>query len=116
MKLDGRKRYFRIDIVRLNGQRAIQHGRVLKVGPENSVAERNLLERFNIARVEVSCALQVSCGRFPVSLAPLDITRQPEYPGVVGQGLAGNFQFSQSAIVIKMSMIKIAGMREMRFT
>jgi hypothetical protein len=54
MKLDGRKGDLRSEIVRLDCQRPIQHGFFLCIAPENSVTERNLLERFSVARIEVA--------------------------------------------------------------
>ena len=54
MKLNGSKRDFRADIVWFDRQRAIQHGFLFSVAPENSITERNLLERFSVARVEVA--------------------------------------------------------------
>jgi hypothetical protein len=54
MKLNGRKCDFRANVVRLDRQRAIQHGFFFSVAPENSISERNLLERFSVARVEVA--------------------------------------------------------------
>src|SRR6476646_8623735 len=79
MKLDERKRYFCSDIVRLDGQRAIQHGCLLSVAPENE-------------------------------------TLQLEYPGIIGQSLAGNSQLGQSAVIIEVSPIKSPRTREVRFT
>jgi hypothetical protein len=65
MKLDGRKRYFCSDIVRLDGQRAIQHGCLLSVAPENSVTDRDLLQREKVARIEINRMLEISCRLFP---------------------------------------------------
>src|SRR5439155_11504484 len=84
--------------------------------PENSVTDRDLLQREKVARVEINRSLQVLCGFFPASLAPLNETLQLEYPGIIGQSLAGNFQLSQSAVIIKVSPIKILRTREVRFT
>src|SRR5262249_15617203 len=50
---------FRIRVVRLYGQRALEDGLFLRVAPENSVTESNLLERLDIVGVEVTCALQI---------------------------------------------------------
>ncbi len=80
MKFHGRARYFRIDIVRLDGQRAIQHRFFFSVAPERSVTERNLLKRENVARVEINRALQIAHRLFPAALAALDVTFQLEYP------------------------------------
>src|SRR5439155_25639297 len=37
------------------------------------------------------------------------------YPGIIGQALAGNFQFSQRAVIIEVSSIKILRAREVCF-
>src|SRR4029450_9225344 len=116
MKLDERKRYFCSDIVRLEGDRAIQRGCLLSVAPENSVTDRDLLQREEVARIEINRVLQVLCGFFPESLAPLNETLQLEYPGIIGQSLAGNSQLGQSAVIIEVSPIKIPRTREVRFT
>ena len=116
VKLDGRKRYFRIYIIRLDDQRAIQNRCLFGIPPENSVTDRDLLQREKVARIEINGALQVSCGFFPASLAPLNETLQLDYPGIIGQGLVGNFQFSQGTAIIAISPIKIFRTREVRFT
>src|SRR5438067_13940307 len=116
MKLYGRQRYFRIDIVRLDRQCAVQYCYFFSVAPENSVTNRNLLKREKIARIEVNRALQISCGFFPAPLTPLDETGEIEYPRIIGQSLAGNFQFSQGTAIIAISPIKILRTREVRFT
>jgi hypothetical protein len=116
MKLDGRKRYFCSDIVRLDGQRAIQDRYLFSIAPENSVTDRDLLQREKVARVEINRALQVFCGFFPASLATLNETLQLEYPRIIGQSLPGNSQLSQSAVIIEISPIKILRTREVRFT
>src|SRR5207247_7496379 len=72
--------------------------------------------RSNIARVQLHRALQISRRFFPAPLAPLDETRQVEYPRIIPQRLAGNFQFSQSTVVIAVRPIKILRTRETRFT
>jgi hypothetical protein len=43
VKLHCCQRDFRVDVVRLHGQRAFQDGRFLSVTVENSVTERDLL-------------------------------------------------------------------------
>src|SRR5882724_246054 len=116
VKVHGGARCFCIDIIGLDGQRAIQHLFFFRVAPEISVTDRNLLQREKVAWVELDRALQISCGFFPAPLAPLDITLQLEYPKIIGQGLASNFQFSQSAIVIEVASIEISGTCEVCFT
>src|SRR4029450_12207795 len=79
MKFNGRKRYFRNDIVGLDGQGAIQHGCLYLVAPENSITDRDLLQREKVARVEINRAFQVLCRFFPAPLAPQNKTLQLEY-------------------------------------
>src|ERR1700756_2455788 len=116
MKLDGCERDSRADIVWLDRQRALQHGFFFRIAPEKSITERDLLERFNVARVEVTCALHILYGLFPAPLSPLDITHQLKDPGVIWQGLTGNLQLRQRAFVIERSMIEILPAREVSFT
>jgi hypothetical protein len=73
MKFRGRARYFRIDIVRHDSQRTIQHGFFFSVAPENSIANRNLLQRKKVARVEINRALQVPRGFFEAPLTSLNV-------------------------------------------
>src|SRR6266567_2965432 len=107
-------RHFRIDIVRRNDERTVQHRFFVRISPEESVTDRNLLERVNVARIEINRVLEVSCGLFPALLPPLDKTLQLKYPRIIGQALAGSFQFSQGAVIIEVSPIKISRAREMR--
>src|SRR5437773_1745089 len=100
-------RHFRIDIVRRDCERTIQHRFFVRISPEKSVANRNLLERVNVLWVEFNRALEITRGLFPATLPPLDETFQLEYSGIIGQRLASSFQFSQSAVVIEVSTIKI---------
>ena len=50
-----------------------------------------------------------------MSLAPLDVAFQLEYLRIIGERLAGNFQFSQSAVVIEVSAIKVFRARKVCF-
>src|SRR5437762_573648 len=116
-KVEVRKRYFRNGIVRFESQCAGQPRFCFSVAPKKRVITCNpQLQQFNIARVQFHCALQISRGFFPVSLTPLDETRPPEYPRIIRQRLAGNFQFSQSTVIIEVSPIKVLPTREVRFT
>src|SRR5262245_29735659 len=51
----------------------------------------------------------------PAPLTPFDVTLQPDYSRIIGQTLRLNFKFSQSAIIIEISPIKILGAREVGF-
>ena len=106
VKLKSRKRDFRVEVIWLDRQRAVQHRLFVSIAMENSVTERNLLKRFSVSRVEITRAFQVLCGLLPASLPPLDVSHHPEYPRIIRQGLLSNFQFSQSAIVIEVPMVK----------
>src|ERR1700730_1771552 len=116
VKLKSRKRDFRVEVIWLDRQCAVQHRLFVSIAMENSVTERNLLKRFSVSRVEITRAFQVLRGLLPASLPPLDISHHPDYPRVIRQGLAGNLQFGQSATIIELAMIKISRMRQMRFT
>ncbi len=85
------------------------------MAPKISVTERNLPQRENVARVEFDCALEAMQCLFVFTLATLDGALQFEYPGIIGQALAGNFQFSQRAVIIEVSSIKILRAREVCF-
>jgi hypothetical protein len=51
----------------------------------------------------------------PIWLAALDVTLELEYPWVIGESLAGSFQFSQRATIITVSTIKMPGTRKVCF-
>src|SRR5262249_17085976 len=51
-----------------------------------------------------------------MSLTPLNVSHQLRYPEIIGQGLTGNFQFGQSAVVVAVSLVRVLGRRLMRFT
>ena len=115
-KIDLRKQYFGKGIVRFESQYTGVPRFCFRIAPTKPVIPCNTqLQRFNVAWVELSRALQISRGFFPVPLTPLDVTRSPEYPRLIGQGLAGNFQFSQSAIIVAIPPVKILPTRKMRF-
>src|SRR5262245_54408841 len=112
-----RKPYFRTSIVRFESQCAGVPRFCSPIASKNPVIKCNPQhQRSNIARVQLHCALKVSRGFFPAPLTPLDGTGPCEYPRIVRQRLAGNFQFSQSTVVIVVGPIKIPPTREMRFT
>src|SRR5438093_11147967 len=83
--------------------------------PGPSVTVCDISERVKTARVEFNCPLKVAHGFFPASLTPLDVTGHREYPGIIWQAPACNVQFSQSAIVIEVSIIKMICSCEMCF-
>ena len=83
MKLNRRQRYFRIDIIRLDGQCPLQHGPFISITPEQTVTDGNLLQQVKVPRVEINRALQVSCGFFPPPLTPLYVTLHREYLEIV---------------------------------
>src|SRR5262249_36527652 len=94
MKLNRGKGYFRIDIVRLDGQRAIQDGFFFGIASETLGTQGNLLQQVNAPWVEIERALKVSCSVFRASLTPLDVTLQLENAGLIWQGFASNLQLS----------------------
>src|SRR4051794_6783986 len=86
------------------------------IAPKHRVTHRNFLQCPNITRVELSCPLEVSSGLFPAPLTPLDEALQFEQPGIIGQGLASNFEFSQSALIVAVASMKMYCPCEVRFT
>src|SRR5437667_377229 len=68
-----------------------------------------------VASVELNCPFEGSYGFFPASLTPLNGTHQREYPGIIWQAPACNFELSQSAIVVEVSAIKVVCSCEVRF-
>ena len=74
MEFHERARDFRIDIVRLDRQRAIQYRFFFSEAPKMMVTERNLLQRESVARVEIDGTLQTTHRLFLFALAALDVT------------------------------------------
>src|SRR5207245_7032593 len=106
---------FCTDIVWLDSQYAIELRLLFIITPEASVTKSDLVERVNVARVELKCSLEASCRFFPVSLTSQDETHRLEQPIIIRQSLASNFQFLQRAVVIDVAMIKIPRPRAMPF-
>ena len=113
MHVYGRARCFPHEIVRFDSQYAIEGRFLFSITAEVSVTK--VVEGVNVARVELKCPLQISSRFFPAPLAPLDVSRYSKYPRIVGQCMPCNFQFSQSGLVIKISVIKVIRSREMYF-
>src|SRR5215831_14944147 len=102
------KLYFRSKIIGPRDCRcAGQPGSCFPVAVKHPVIACNLEQRIAVARIQLSSPLEASCGLFPASLAPLDIAHHRKYPSMVGQGLTGNLQFSQRAIEIAITSIKM---------
>src|SRR5258707_4178354 len=78
------------------------------------VIGRKHLERACVAGIELSSALEISPGRFPVPLPSLDGTHQFEYSRMIGERLASNFQFGQRAVIIEVASIKVHRSRKVR--
>ena len=108
--------HFGLSVVRFDGQSTIQYQCFFSVASEKVVIGRDLVQRLEVARVELNCALKVSSGFVPAPLTPLDVAHQLEYPGIVWEALTSHFQLRQSAIIIEVSPIKILGTREVCFT
>src|SRR6266480_1139464 len=96
-----------LEIVWLDSQHAIELGFSFSITPDHSVTICDISERVKVARVELNCPLEVSSGLFPAPLTPLDETHHREYPGIIWQAPACNFQFSKSAIVLEIAVIKV---------
>ena len=96
MKLDRSERYFRIDIIRLDGQCAMQHGHFVSVAPEKSVTDGNLLQQREKLRGSRSIARSGFVWILPN--APGASVCEPctaNTLGLFGRASAGKFQFSQ---------------------
>src|SRR5262245_12538480 len=89
-----------LEVVWLDSQHAIEFGFSFSITPNHSVTGCDISEDVKTARVKLNCPLEASSGVFPPSLTPLDETHQREYPGIIRQAPACNFQFNQSGIVI----------------
>src|SRR5438034_2327966 len=103
------------DIIWRDDERTIELGFSFSVTPEHSVTISGLAEPPKVARVELNCPFEGSYGFFPASLTPLNGTHQREYPGIIWQAPACNFELSQSAIVVEVSAIKVVCSCEVRF-
>src|SRR5438105_3933849 len=99
--------YLAVDIVWHDGQHPIQYQFFVSVASEVIVAYCNLLKQVNVAWIEAKRALEVSCRLFPAALTALNETAQLEDPGIIRQALVRPFQFSERAIIIEVSCIKI---------
>src|SRR5204863_4868392 len=95
------------DIIWLDSQYAIYRRFLFSITPGVCVTVCDISEGVKTARVELNGPLKVSHGLFQASLTPLDVTGHREYPGIIWQAPACNFQFSQSAIVVEVSIIKM---------
>src|SRR5947208_12929007 len=104
------------DIIRCDGQQAIPRRFCVSIMPQTGIIKRsNLLQQYNVARVELNGALEGSSRLFVASLlAPLNVTRQLESARIVRQIRARRFQFSQSAVIIAISVKTISRGRPMR--
>src|SRR5437764_9679119 len=74
MEFHERTRYFRIDIVRLDGQRAVQYRVFFGEAPKTMETEGKLLQRERIAGIENNRAFQTAHCLLLFSSAPLDIS------------------------------------------
>src|SRR5436190_24111151 len=81
-----------LGVVWHNSQYPVQAQLLVRVASEITVAECDLLQHENIARIEVNCPLKVFCGLVPAALPPENVTHQLENSGIVGQTLASSFQ------------------------
>src|SRR5712672_1538968 len=80
-----------------------------------TITERNLLQRGAVARIKINGALQATHRLFLFALAPLYVTFELEYPGVIRQGFGSDFQFGQGSLIIQESTIKMSRAREVHF-
>src|SRR5262249_52947667 len=93
------------EIVWLDSQYAIELRFLFSITSEDCVAVSDLIEIADVAWVQLNYPLEISYGLFPASLTPLNVTGQLEHPWIIGQCPPGNLEFSQSAVVIAVSII-----------
>src|SRR5262249_10097064 len=95
---------------------AVQNRFLLGETAQMTITKRDLIQRVDIARIEIHGALQATHRLFLFALATLDVTLELEYPRVIGQGLGGYLQFRQSGVIIQVASIKILSAGQVRFT
>ena len=66
---------FCLEIIWLDSQYAIELRFLFSITPERCVTISDVVERVDVARVELNCPLEISYGLFPAPLTPLDVTR-----------------------------------------
>src|SRR5262245_11766541 len=103
------------EIVWLDSQYALELRLLFSITPEKCATICDVVERVNVTRIELKCPLEVSCRFFPAPLTPFDTTHQKEYPGIIWQTSVCNFQFSQSALIIEVPIIKMPCSHEVGF-
>jgi hypothetical protein len=64
-----------LEIIWLDSQYAIALRFLLSITPERCVTISDVVERGDVARVELKCPLEISYRLFPAPLTPLDETR-----------------------------------------
>src|SRR6266508_6896443 len=115
IKLHIRKPQFCLNIVGCDGQSAIAGQPCFGIAPKKCVTASKLLQRMNVTRIEVDCALKATYGVFPSSPTALDGTRQLEYVCIIGQTLTGNFQLGQGSVIVEVSSIEVLRARKVCF-
>src|SRR5437879_5326630 len=116
IEIHGRALELDIDIIRINSQRAIQNRFLLSETVQKTITERNLLQHVAVPRIEINGALQATHRLFLFALATLDVTLELENTGTIGEGLGGDFQLGQSAVIIEVASIQILSACELCFT
>ena len=109
-------RHFRIDIVRCDGHRTIQHRFFFRISPEESVANRNLLERVEIAWVKLKRALHITQALFVLASPTHNVPGQFGNPRVIRQCPMRHFEFGESPIIIEIPAIQMFRASNVRFS
>src|SRR5882724_734737 len=107
---------FDVDIIWVDCQRAIQNRFLVGKTAQETITERKLLQRVDVAGVEITGALQATHRLFVFTFATLNETLQAENTVIIGQGLSGYFQFGQGAVIIEIASIKVFGACQMCLT
>src|SRR5438270_9469131 len=92
---------FRLDIVWLDRKRTIENRSCFRISPKIDVAQRNLLEGKEVARIQFESALKISQSLLPLAAPAQDIARHFVNARIVRQRFARDRHLSQSSIIIK---------------
>src|ERR1043166_7152846 len=106
----------RINIARFDGQRAVQRSCFVSIAPEHVVTRRDLLQGKKVARIKVNRTLEALQRLLLLPLAPLNVALQFRHHGIIRKSLTSDLQFSQSAIIIEVSSVKVFSACEVCFT
>ena len=103
-----------LSIIRFDRQRSVQRRSLLSIATQNGVAECELLEREEIARINLHRVLVIAQTFIVFALAAHDSGGQFENARIIGKSSARDLELSQRATVIAISTVQMLRSREMR--